>query len=235
METDRFGAALLKSYRKSLKAMLFSPSRCEYTLIFDDISHKVDRHKIDMGLAKVRDKVRCSSQVRIFETTGYFRELTSSNIGLLNELNSSSVVYDPDCFITPLKSMAGRGSVLGTQDSVHRMFETAKDRFKTIEGYKRQMLHNTYMAVIDASTAAQLARNYSVPVPDEMPNALKQHFVGNKVLEKVYVSLCEDIIRKYKTFEHGSLRNISGKELAELHNAAFAFVERMKTFVKAGF
>ncbi len=233
--SDKLEKALLKAYNKSLKAMLFNPMKSEYTLVFDDINQKIDKHRLDSGLSNIKDKSNCSCQVKTFELTSYFREITSSNMELLNELNNSVIMYDPGYFVVPLKSMVNNGCALGTNDSVHRLFESAKDRFKTIEGYKRQMLYNTYRAVIDASSAALLARNFSVPVPDDIPRALKQHFVEAKVLEKVYISLCEDIIRKYKTFEHGSLSNISGKELAELHNAAFAFVERMKSFVKAGF
>lgn len=233
--TEKLCSELLKAYRKAMKAMLYNPVKDEYTLVLDDMGQAIDRRKIENGLAKVREKANCPCHVKTFEMASYFKELTSNNMELLNELNYSVILYDPDGFITPMKSMANRGHVLGMQDSVHRLFESAKERFNAVEGYKRQMLHNTYMAVVDASSAALLARNYSVPVPDEIPKALRQYFVDNKTLEKVYASLCEDVIRKYRAFEHGSLNNISGKELAELHNAATAFVERMKTFVKAGF
>lgn len=234
---DKFNDSFLKEYGKNLKAvwMLKDDCRMEYCILIDNLQLPPDRKKMDFDIASLKEKAKIDLKIRKYELTDFFNKVTSNDLGLCKEIINASVIYDPDDFFMPLKKMLEDGLILGTQESVMKIFDSAKNRFKNIESLKKQILHNTYKAVLDSAAAAFSARNYSMPVSSEIPSALKKYFVKQHILESVYASIAETVINKYKSFEHGNLRNISGKELGELHNAAYAFVERMNTLVGEGF
>ncbi len=77
-----------------------------------------------------------------------------------------------------------------------------------------------------------IAMNYPAPVPKEVCEQLKRHFVNQKGwLSMDSINICDEIIRTFKDFEHKRRVDISGKELDELVKKSKAFISRMEHLV----
>jgi len=67
------------------------------------------------------------------------------------------------------------------------------------------------------------------PTPKETPELLRQLFVKKEdIFEEKYVKILEKIIKVRKDIEHGTKKDISGKEIDELYEDSGNFLERVK-------
>ena len=104
---------------------------------------------------------------------------------------------------------------------------SVKEHFSNIHSLKLQVLDEIYTAAVDASQAALLAANYSIPVQKHAARHIRKAFVEKNLLERRYADWLEEIVSTFKGFEHGMIKDISGEKIDDLVVKGTSFIRRM--------
>ena len=86
-----------------------------------------------------------------------------------------------------------------------------------------------YWAVINPSQAALMMYGIAPPTPKETVKLLDEIFVKKeKLLEKKYVKMFDEIRQTYKDIEHGKIKEIKGKDIDRLLKNANEYLKRIR-------
>src|SRR3989338_11595461 len=78
-------------------------------------------------------------------------------------------------------------------------------------------MEDTYYSILTPSQAALMLFGVPPPAPRETAELMREIFVKKeKLLEEEYVKILENNIKIRKDLEHGTLKNITGKEVDKL-------------------
>ena len=91
-------------------------------------------------------------------------------------------------------------------------------------------MEDTYYAILTPSQAALMMYGISPPAPKETAELMREIFVKKlKLLEDKYVDILEANINLRKDLEHGTKKELTGKEIDKLVEDADKFLKRIKT------
>ena len=177
-------------------------------------------------LAGVKNKL--SPQVYLL--TEFWEGVKDANPIFYTFLRDGVPIYDRGGFL-PWKLLLKMGKIKPSPESID-MFMSMGD--KTHEIIKRRLLDivvgDIYWGVITPSQA--LLMLYGLPPTNvyETVNEVKRIFVDKeKLLEKKYADILEEIaIKYYKGYEHGKVKEVSGKEVDKLLKDSEDYLKRLK-------
>lgn len=177
-------------------------------------------------LAGVKNKL--SPQVYLL--TEFWEGVKDANPIFYTFLRDGVPIYDRGGFL-PWKLLLKMGKIKPSPESID-MFMSMGD--KTQEIVKRRLLDmvigDIYYGVLTPSQA--LLMLYGVPPtnPKETVNEVKKIFVDKeKLLEKRYADILEEIVVKYfKGYEHGKVKEVTGKEVDRLLKDSADYLKRLK-------
>ncbi len=139
-------------------------------------------------------------------------------------------LYDRGGFL-PWKLLLKMGKIKPSPEAIDRFMATGE---KTKEMVKQRLLDivlmDIYWSVINPSQALLMMYGIPPPTPSETVKEVKRIFVDEeKMLEQKYVDILHKIvIDYYKGYEHGKVKEVSGKEVDELMKDAEDYMKRLK-------
>ncbi len=177
-------------------------------------------------LAGVKNKL--SPQVYLL--TEFWEGVKDANPIFYTFLRDGVPLYDRGGFL-PWKLLLKMGKIKPSPESID-MFMSMGDKTKDI--VKRRLLDivigDIYWGVITPSQA--LLMLYGLPPTNvyETVKEMKRVFVDSeKMLEKKYSDILEEIaIKYYKGYEHGKVKEVSGKEVDKLLKDSEDYLKRLK-------
>ncbi len=177
-------------------------------------------------LAGVKNKL--SPQVYLL--TEFWEGVKDANPIFYTFLRDGVPFYDRGGFL-PWKLLLKMGKIKPSPESID-MFMGMGD--KTQDLAKRRLMDivmgDIYYGVLTPSQA--LLMLYGVPPtnPRETVSEMKKIFVDKeKLLEKKYLDILEEIVIKYfKGYEHGKVKEVSGKEVDKLLKDSEDYLKRLK-------
>lgn len=177
-------------------------------------------------LAGVKNKL--SPQVYLL--TEFWEGVKDANPIFYTFLRDGIPIYDRGGFL-PWKLLLKMGKIKPSPESID-MFMSMGD--KTQDMVKRRLMDivmgDIYYGILTPSQA--LLMLYGVPPtnPRETVSEMKKIFVDKeKMLEKKYVDILEEIVIKYfKGYEHGKVKEVSGKEVDKLMKDYQDYLKRLK-------
>ena len=177
-------------------------------------------------LAGVKNKL--SPQVYLL--TEFWEDVKDVAPVIFTFIRDGIPLYDRGGFL-PWKLLLKMGKIKPSPEAIDRFMSMGD---KTQEMVKQRLLDivlgDIYWSVITPSQA--LLMMYGVPPPN-VPGTVKEMqriFVDNeKILEQKYVDILEKIVIKYyKGYEHGKIKEVSGKEVDELMKDSDDYNKRLK-------
>ncbi len=182
-------------------------------------------------LAGVKNKL--SPQVYLL--TEFWEGVKDANPIFYTFLRDGVPIYDRGGFL-PWKLLLRMGKIKPSPESID-MFMGMGD--KTQEIAKKRLLEivvgDLYWGVITPSQA--LLMLYGLPPTNvyETVKEVKRIFVEKeKLLEKKYADILEEIaIKYYKGYEHGNIKEVSGKEVDKLLKDSEDYLKRLKELREA--
>jgi len=182
-------------------------------------------------LAGVKNKL--SPQVYLL--TEFWEGVKDANPIFYTFLRDGVPIYDRGGFL-PWKLLLKMGKIKPSPESID-MFMSMGD--KTQEIAKRRLIDivvgDIYWGVITPSQA--LLMLYGLPPTNvyETVNEVKRIFVEKeKLLEKRYADILEEIaIKYYKGYEHGKIKEVTGKEIDKLLKDSEDYLKRLKELREA--
>jgi predicted nucleotidyltransferase/uncharacterized protein (UPF0332 family) len=177
-------------------------------------------------LAGVKNKL----SPNIYLLTEFWEGVKDANPIFYTFLRDGVPLYDRGGFL-PWKLLLRMGKIKPSPESID-MFMSMGD--KTQDIVKRRLLDivigDIYWGVITPSQAMLML--YGLPPPNvkETVSEFRRVFVDKeKMLEKKYADIIEEIaIKYYKGYEHGKVKEVSGKEVDKLLKDSQDFLKRLK-------
>jgi predicted nucleotidyltransferase/uncharacterized protein (UPF0332 family) len=174
--------------------------------------------------------VKNQLNVQVYLLTEFWEGVKDANPIFYTFLRDGVPLYDRGGFL-PWKLLLRMGKIKPSPESID-MFMSMGD--KTTDIVKRRMLDivigDIYWGVITPSQALLMLYGLPPTAQKETVAEMKRIFVDKeKMLEKKYVDILEEIIIKYyKGYEHGKVKEVTGKEVDKLLKDFDDYLKRLK-------
>jgi len=172
--------------------------------------------------------------VQIYLLTDFWQSVKDANPVMFTFIRDGVPIYDRGTFM-PWKALLKMGKLKPSPEAID-MFMSMGDN--TIKRAKRALmdilLQDIYWSVITPSQA--LLMLYGLPPPDikgTYPQMKKIFVEKEKMLELKYIKILEEItIKYYKGYEHGKIKEVTGKEIDRLLKGTDEYLKRLKELQK---
>lgn len=134
----------------------------------------------------------------------------------------------------PQKLLLNMGKIKPSPEAIDRHMDVGETLLDI--GKKKLMniaTENIYYAAINPSQSALMLQGYPPSIPRETIRLLEEVFVKEKKLMTMKdVNVIKNAFKVYKDFEHGKIKEISGKEIDLMMKDVSAYVKKIKGIVR---
>ncbi|MDO8556726.1 MAG: hypothetical protein Q7R96_06160, partial [Nanoarchaeota archaeon] len=177
--------------------------------------------------------VKKSFHIQVYILTDYWESIKEANPVIFTFLRDGVPLYDRGTFM-PWKLLLEMGRIKPSPEAIDmfmdmgmRLISRAKGRLVGI------VAEDIYYAALNPSQAALMLYGIPPPTPKETVKLLEEIFVNKeKILEKKYVDTLEKIRKYYKDIEHGTIKDVTGKEVDQLITETEEFLKRIDKLFK---
>ncbi len=210
-----------------------------YLVIDDTDVKKMTRAELkDRLMAIIRSMGQDASQItgvkkqfhiQTYILTDFWDALKDANPVIYTFLRDGVPLYDRGVFM-PWKLLLKMGRIKPSAEAIEYQMDIGD---KLIQRTKGKMISimgdDLYYAILNPAQAALMLYGINPPTPKETIDLMEEIFVKKeKLLEKKYVDILIKIRKYYKEIEHGTIKNVSGREIDELLNGAEDYMKRIK-------
>ena len=255
--TDLLGAIKISEVHKSMVIKKFEKYVVSYiaagSVFRGEKSHDIDVYLIvddtdvkRMSRAELRDKLRNiiigmgfqaadltgvkkQFHVQVYILTDFWESIKEAHPVIFTFLRDGVPLYDRGVF-SPWRLLLKMGRIRPSPEAIDmqmevgtRMIERAKGKLINI------VMEDIFYGVLNPSQAALMLYGLAPPTPKETVRLLDEILVKKeKILEKKYVDILENIRVKFKEIEHGKVKNIKGAEIDKLMADTELYLKRIK-------
>jgi uncharacterized protein (UPF0332 family) len=122
------------------------------------------------------------------------------------------------------------GKIKPSAEAIDMFMSSGESMLKRVHFKLKDIgMEDMFYALLTPSQAALMLYGVPPPTPRETPELLREIFVKKeKLLEDKYVATLERVISIRKELEHGTKKDVTGKEIDEVLKAAEEYLERIK-------
>jgi uncharacterized protein (UPF0332 family) len=189
---------------------------------------------IGMGLdAGQITGIKNKLNVQVYILTDFWDNIKEANPIIFTFLRDGVPFYDRGIFM-PWKQLLKMGRVKPSKEAIDIFMQTGDQMMDRIKFKLKDIgMEDIFYAMLTPSQAALMMDGVPPPTPKETPDVMREVFVTKeKLLEEEYVKMLEKIIGIRKDIEHGTKKDLTGKELDELIENANKFLARLKKLFK---
>ncbi|MBU0756751.1 MAG: nucleotidyltransferase domain-containing protein [Nanoarchaeota archaeon] len=189
---------------------------------------------IGMGIeAGEMTGIRNKLNIQVYILTDFWDNIKEANPIIFTFLRDGIPFYDRGIFM-PWKQLLKMGRVKPSQEAIDIFMHSGDQMLQRINVKMKTIgMDDIFYALLTPSQAALMLYGYPPPTPKETPEMLRQVFIKKeKLLEEEYVKMLEKVIETRKGLEHGTIQEVTGKEIDELMDFAHKFLKRIKKLFK---
>lgn len=129
----------------------------------------------------------------------------------------------------PWKQLLKMGKIKPSQEAIDLFMNSGNQMLSRVKFKLREVgMEDTYYAILTPSQAALMLHGVAPPAPRETAKLMEEIFVKKlKLLEQEYITILEDNIQVRKELEHGTKKDLTGKEVDKLVADAEKFLKRI--------
>ncbi|MBS3098853.1 nucleotidyltransferase domain-containing protein [Candidatus Pacearchaeota archaeon] len=166
--------------------------------------------------------------VQVYLLTDFWQSVKDAHPVMFTFIRDGIPMFDRGTFI-PWKRLLQMGKIKPSPEAIDLYM---KEGDRTSEIIKRRMLDNmvdVYFGVVTPTQAMMMLSGHAPPVPKVLVEEVKKALVEKeKVLTLKDVKILEKAVKMYKDYEHGKLKEVSGKEIDEMLEEAKTYIKKMK-------
>jgi len=189
---------------------------------------------IGMGIeAGEMTGIRNKLNIQVYILTDFWDSLKEANPVIFTLLRDGVPFYDRGIFM-PWKQLLRMGKIKPSTEAIDMFMSSGDQMLKRVQMKIKEMgMEDTYYAILTPSQAALMLYGVPPPAPRETAKLMKEIFVKKeKLLEEEYVKILEKNIQVRKDLEHGTKKELSGKEIDELLTNAEKYLKRVEKLFK---
>ena len=186
---------------------------------------------IGMGIeAGEMTGIKNKLNIQVYILTDFWDSLKEANPIIFTLLRDGVPFYDRGIFM-PWKQLLKMGKIKPSPEAIDMFMNSGDSMLKGVQ-YKLKNLgmEDTYYAILTPSQAALMMYGVPPPAPRETADLMRDIFVKKeKLLEPKFVEILERNINIRKSIEHGTKKNLLGKEVDQLLSDAEKYLKRIKS------
>jgi len=184
----------------------------------------------DMGArASEMTGVKKAFHIQTYILTDFWDSIKDANPVIYTFLRDGVPLYDRGVFM-PWKLLLKMGRIRPSPEAIDYQMDIGERLIQRTKGKLIGIMgDDLYYAILNPAQAALMLYGIAPPTPKETIELMEEIFVKKeKLLEKKYVDILRKIRKYYKDIEHGTIKDIKGKEIDELLTDAEDYIKRIK-------
>jgi len=185
---------------------------------------------IGMGIeAGEMTGIKNKLNIQVYILTDFWDSLKEANPIIFTLLRDGVPFYDRGVFM-PWKLLLKMGKIKPSAEAIDMFMSSGESMLKRVHFKLKDIgMEDMFYALLTPSQAALMLYGVPPPTPRETPELLREIFVKKeKLLEEKFVVTLEKVISIRKDLEHGTKKEVTGKEIDEVLKAAEEYLERIK-------
>jgi len=168
--------------------------------------------------------------IQVYILTDFWDSLKEANPVIFTLLRDGVPFYDRGIFI-PWKQLLKMGKIKPSPEAIDLFMSSGEQLLQRVDLKLKDIgMEDTFYAILTPSQAALMLYGIPPPTPKETPELMREVFVKKEgLLEEKYVKILEKNIQVRKEIEHGTKKELSGKEVDDLLKNAKDYLKRIKT------
>jgi len=171
--------------------------------------------------------------IQVYILTDFWDSLKEANPIIFTLLRDGVPFYDRGVFM-PWKQLLKMGKIKPSREAIDMFMGTGEQMLQRVKFKIKDIgMEDTFYAILTPSQAALMMYGIPPPTPKETPEVMRDIFVKKeKLLEEKFVKILENNINLRKDIEHGTKKEVSGKDIDKLLADAEAYLKRIKRLFK---
>jgi uncharacterized protein (UPF0332 family)/predicted nucleotidyltransferase len=185
---------------------------------------------IGMGLeAGEITGIKNKLNIQVYILTDFWDSLREANPIIFTLLRDGVPFYDRGIFM-PWKQLLKMGKIKPSPEAIDMFMSTGEQMLERVKFKLKDIgMEDIYYAILTPSQAALMLFGVPPPAPKETGQLMRDIFVKKeKLLEEKYIDILEKNVRVRKEIEHGTRKDLTGKEVDELLDDADDYLKRIK-------
>ncbi len=166
--------------------------------------------------------------IQVYLLTDFWSSVKDAQPVMFTLIRDGVPMYDKGTFI-PWKRLLQMGKIKPSAEAIDLYM---KEGERTEELVKRRLLDcmiDAYYGVVTPTQALMMMAGHAPPVPKTIVAEVKEVLVDKeKVMSEKELKVLEKAVKYFKDYEHGKLKEISGKEIDELMKETKEYSKKMK-------
>jgi len=166
--------------------------------------------------------------IQVYILTDFWDSLKEANPIIFTLLRDGVPFYDRGIFM-PWKQLLRMGKIKPSREAIDMFMSSGEQMIKRTQMKLRDIgMEDLFYATLTPSQAAIMLYGMAPPTPKETPDVLEEIFVKKeKLLEKKWVDVLRRNVQVRKELEHGSKKEVTGKELDVMIKDSKEFLKRI--------
>jgi len=167
--------------------------------------------------------------IQVYILTDFWDSLKEANPIIFTLLRDGVPFFDRGMFM-PWKQLLKMGKIKPSNEAIDMFMHSGEQMLRRVQFKIKEIgMEDTYYAILTPSQAALMLFGLPPPAPKETANLMREIFVKkHKLLEEKYIKILEKNIEVRKVIEHGTKKELTGKELDDLLKAGQIYLKRIK-------
>lgn len=173
--------------------------------------------------------IRNKINIQVYILTDFWDSIKEANPVIFTFLRDGVPFYDRGIFM-PWKQLLRMGKVKPSMEAIDIYMSSGEQMIKRVNfKLKEAGMEDLFYAILTPSQAALMMFGVPPPTPKETPELMRDIFVKKeKLLEEKYVDILQKQIKLRKDLEHGTKKELSGKEIDEYLSNADKYLKRVR-------
>ncbi|RLE47288.1 hypothetical protein DRJ25_02760 [Candidatus Woesearchaeota archaeon] len=173
--------------------------------------------------------IRNKLNVQTWILTEFWDGLKEANPVFFTSLRDGVPFYDRGTFM-PWKHLLKMGKIKPSTEAIDMYMSSGEQMLGRVKSKLREIgTEDFFWSIFTPSQAALMLYGVPPPTPKELPELLKDIFVKKeKMLTEEDVAIVEKVLNFRKGIEHGTIKDISGKDLDDLLESSQKYMKRLK-------
>jgi predicted nucleotidyltransferase len=170
--------------------------------------------------------------VQVYLMTDFWDNVKDANPVIFTFIRDGVPMYDRGTFL-PWKLLLQMGKVKPSPEAVDKFMKYGEQNEALVTRRLLDAMQDIYWGVVTPTQALVMLAGHAPPAPKHMVNDVRKVLVDEqKVMAANELKFLEKVIKYYKDYEHGSLKNIPGKIIDELLEESKKYDKRLQEIRK---
>jgi predicted nucleotidyltransferase len=166
--------------------------------------------------------------VQVYLLTDFWMSVKDAHPVMFTFIRDGVPMYDRGTFI-PWKLLLKMGKIKPSPEAVDNFMKSGDQNENLVKRRLMDAMIDIYWGIVTPTQALMMLSGNAPPEPKIIVQEVKKVLVEKeKVMTIKDLKFLEKIVGMYKDYEHGKLKEVSGKEVDELKSGSDSFVKSMK-------